>query len=129
MSLDLKGPAGLSEPVTGKEQLVDYFRSAEKPRSEWDRAAPSRPAAREPEARSEVAGDGVPAVRFARPRAVDAERPLRGDAQVARSAGTPRARHDAHDRDGPGEPRLERRAGSRGEGAPRDFRLPHRHRA
>ena len=35
MSLDLKGPAGLSEPVTGNEQLVDYFRSAEKPRSEW----------------------------------------------------------------------------------------------
>jgi glutamate--cysteine ligase len=35
MSLDLKGPAGLSEPVTGTAQLVDYFRSAEKPRSEW----------------------------------------------------------------------------------------------
>ena len=35
MSLDLKGPAGLSEPVTGVAQLVEYFRSAEKPRSEW----------------------------------------------------------------------------------------------
>jgi glutamate--cysteine ligase len=35
MSLDLKGPAGLSEPVTGKGQLIDYFRRAEKPRSQW----------------------------------------------------------------------------------------------
>ena len=35
MSLDLKGPAGLSEPITGKPQLVDYFRGAEKPRAEW----------------------------------------------------------------------------------------------
>ena len=35
MSLDLKGPAGLLEPVTGKAQLIDYFRSAEKPRAQW----------------------------------------------------------------------------------------------
>ena len=35
MSLDLKGPAGLSEPIAGKAQLVDYFRGAEKPRSQW----------------------------------------------------------------------------------------------
>ena len=35
MSLDLKGPAGLSEPITGKAQLIDYLRGAEKPRAEW----------------------------------------------------------------------------------------------
>ena len=35
MSLDLKGPAGLSEPISGKAQLIDFFRSAEKPRAEW----------------------------------------------------------------------------------------------
>jgi len=35
MSLDLKGPAGLSEPVTGKAELIDYLRRAEKPRAEW----------------------------------------------------------------------------------------------
>ena len=35
MSLDLKGPAGLLEPIRGKEQLVDYLRGAEKPRAEW----------------------------------------------------------------------------------------------
>ena len=35
MSLDLKGPAGLLEPVTGKAQLIDYFRTAEKPRAQW----------------------------------------------------------------------------------------------
>jgi len=35
MSLDLKGPAGLSQPITGKGQLIDYFRHAEKPRSQW----------------------------------------------------------------------------------------------
>ena len=35
MSLDLKGPAGLSEPVTGKAELIDYLRRAEKPRGEW----------------------------------------------------------------------------------------------
>ncbi|HYV66140.1 MAG TPA: glutamate--cysteine ligase, partial [Myxococcales bacterium] len=35
MSLDLKGPAGLSEPIAGKAQLIEYFRSAEKPRAEW----------------------------------------------------------------------------------------------
>jgi glutamate--cysteine ligase len=35
MSLDLKGPAGLLEPIRGKDQLLEYFRDAEKPRSEF----------------------------------------------------------------------------------------------
>jgi glutamate--cysteine ligase len=35
MSLDLKGPADLLEPISGKAQLVDYLRSAEKPRGQW----------------------------------------------------------------------------------------------
>ncbi|HZX65130.1 MAG TPA: glutamate-cysteine ligase family protein, partial [Myxococcales bacterium] len=35
MSLDLKAPAGLLEPIQGRDQLVDWFRSAEKPRSEF----------------------------------------------------------------------------------------------
>jgi glutamate--cysteine ligase len=33
MSLDLKGPEGLLEPIRGRDQLIDYFRGAEKPRS------------------------------------------------------------------------------------------------
>ena len=35
MSLDLKGPAGLLEPVRTREQLIDYIRAGEKPRSAW----------------------------------------------------------------------------------------------
>src|SRR4051812_43039851 len=35
MSLDLKAPAGLLEPIQGRDQLIDYFKSAEKPRSEF----------------------------------------------------------------------------------------------
>jgi len=35
MSLDLKTPAGLLEPLRGRDQLLDYFRVAEKPRSEF----------------------------------------------------------------------------------------------
>jgi len=33
MSLDLKAPAGLLEPLRGRDQLLEYFRTAEKPRS------------------------------------------------------------------------------------------------
>jgi glutamate--cysteine ligase len=33
MSLDLKGPSGLLEPIRGQDQLLEYFRDAEKPRS------------------------------------------------------------------------------------------------
>src|SRR5256885_16246011 len=33
MSLDLKAPAGLLEPLRGRDQLLEYFRGAEKPRS------------------------------------------------------------------------------------------------
>src|SRR5256714_1160998 len=33
MSLDLKGPEALLEPIRGRDQLLDYFRSAEKPRA------------------------------------------------------------------------------------------------
>ena len=35
MSLDLKGPAGLLEPIRGRDQLLEYFRGAEKPRSDF----------------------------------------------------------------------------------------------
>jgi len=35
MSLDRKAPAGLLEPLRGRDQLLDYFRVAEKPRSEF----------------------------------------------------------------------------------------------
>jgi glutamate--cysteine ligase len=35
MSLDLKSPAGLLEPIRSKDQLLEYFRDAEKPRTEF----------------------------------------------------------------------------------------------
>jgi glutamate--cysteine ligase len=35
MSLDLGGPAKLSEPVTGADQLVAFLRAAEKPHAAW----------------------------------------------------------------------------------------------
>ena len=79
-------------------------------------------------ARDSLAGGRVPALRDARPGALDAQGPLCRDEGVAGPARAPGPGHDADDRHGAGEPRLERRGGPRFQGPRRHRRLAHRQR-
>src|SRR2546430_2451422 len=114
MSLDLKGPAGLSEPLAGKAQLIDYFRGAEKPRAEWTIGVEH--------AKIGILDGTYQTVPYYGEDCTRARR----HAQVARAPGTARIGHDAHDGHRPGESRLEQRTRPGREGARRQLRISHR---